>query len=124
MPERRSNVPVRRLVVSRQTLASRSETSWSAEENFGTEPAFLHGKFKYHEVTMKALRMLALMFAVGSFSLMAYAQQEVAPDHFDQPSVSASKAPANHHASVNQAHKNVKTASKHSLKKTKHTAQA
>jgi len=73
---------------------------------------------------MKSPRMLALMLAVGAFSVMAYGQQEVDPDHFDQPAVSSAKAPANHHASAGQARKNVKTASKHSLKKSKHTAQA
>jgi hypothetical protein len=61
------------------------------------------------------------MLAVGSFSVMAYAQQEVDPDHFDQPAVSSAKAPANHHASAkHQGQKNVNTASKHSVNKSKH----
>ncbi len=79
---------------------------------------------------MKSLRMLVLMFAVGAFSpflMQAHAQQEVDPDHFDQPAaaaqakVSPSKAQASHHASANhQAAKGVNTASKHNNKKSKH----
>jgi len=37
---------------------------------------------------MKALRMLVLMLAVGVFPvflMQAHGQQEVDPDHFDQP---------------------------------------
>lgn len=79
---------------------------------------------------MKSLRMLVLMFAVGAFSpflMHAYAQQEVDPDHFDQPatakaSVYSSKAQNNHHASAadHQARKHPRTASKHNGGKANH----
>lgn len=38
---------------------------------------------------MKSLRIFSLMFALGTFSICsipAHAQQEIDPDHFDQPS--------------------------------------
>ncbi len=82
---------------------------------------------------MKSLRMLVLMFAVGAFSpflMQAHAQQEVDPDHFEQPAaaqakVSPSKAQASHHASANhQAAKGVNTASKHNKKSKHHQSQA
>ena len=81
---------------------------------------------------MKSLRMLVLMFAVGAFSpflMQAHAQQEVDPDHFDQPAAAQTKAPskaqARHHASANyQAAKSVNTASKHSKKPKHHQVQA
>jgi hypothetical protein len=77
------------------------------------------------EVIMKSLRILALLLAVGAFPpllMQAHGQQEVDPDHFDQPpaaqaNVSTSNTPASHHA---QAHKHVRTASKHSIRKPKH----
>jgi len=73
---------------------------------------------------MKSLRMLALMFAVGAFSVMAYAQQEVDPDHFDQPAAYAAKSQANHAPANHHGRKNLKTASKHNIKKSRHhTAQ-
>ena len=80
---------------------------------------------------MKSLRMLVLMFAVGAFSpflMQAHAQQEVDPDHFDQPAAAqakVSKAQGSHHASANhQAAKGVNTASKHNKKSKHHQAQA
>jgi hypothetical protein len=42
---------------------------------------------------MKSLRIAALMFAVSAFALCSipgYAQQEVDPDHYDQPVAAAS----------------------------------
>ena len=44
---------------------------------------------------MKSLRSLLLVVAIGSVSLLpalAYGQQEVDPDHFDQPATKASIA--------------------------------
>jgi hypothetical protein len=75
---------------------------------------------------MKSLRILVLMFAVGAFSpflMQANAQQEVDPDHFDQPAAAqAAKAQTNHHATAanHQAPKHVKTASKHTGRKSNH----
>ena len=78
---------------------------------------------------MKSLRALVLMLAVGAFagfSMPAHAQQEVDPDHFDQPSAQAmsngSKAQNHHQATAahNQHHRNVKLASKHSAAKKSH----
>jgi len=67
------------------------------------------------------------MFAVGAFSpflMQAHAQQEVDPDHFDQPAVAKAnvntlKAQTNHHATAAdyQARKHVRTASKRSGRK-------
>ena len=72
---------------------------------------------------MKSLRITALMFALGAFaitSLPAHAQQEVDPDHYDQPAaapVQAKAAPKQHKAVANKQHKsNVKLASKQSQK--------
>jgi len=75
---------------------------------------------------MKSLRMLVLILAVGAWSpflMQAHAQQEVDPDHFEQPAAAqAAKAQTNHRATAanHQAPKHVKTASKHSLKKANH----
>lgn len=79
---------------------------------------------------MKSLRALVLMLAVGAFagfSMPAHAQQEVDPDHFDQPSAQAnvhgSKAQNHHQATTvhNQHRHNLKLASKHSAgKKSRH----
>lgn len=75
---------------------------------------------------MKSLRALVLTLAVGMFPgllMQAHAQQEVDPDHFDQP-VAQAKA-QNHHkatAAHNQNHGNVKLASKHSAKSHHHAA--
>jgi hypothetical protein len=66
--------------------------------------------------------------AFPGFLMQAHAQQEVDPDHFDQPiaqaNVNGSKA-QNHHkamAANNQHHSNVKLASKHSAGKNHHHA--
>jgi hypothetical protein len=77
---------------------------------------------------MKSLRMLVLMFAVGAFSpflMQAHAQQDVDPDHFDQPAAATanvSKAQPNHHAIAanKQGHKQARTASKHNGGKSNH----
>jgi len=75
---------------------------------------------------MKSLRALVLTLAVGTFPgflMQAHAQQEVDPDHFDQPVAQAQAQ--NHHkatAAHNQHHSNVKLASKHSAGKSHHHA--
>lgn len=62
---------------------------------------------------MKSLRYVVLMMAVGAaciFPMRAYSQQEVDPDHFDQPAkVAAPKlqstqrvASAHHHHHINR----------------------
>lgn len=78
---------------------------------------------------MKSLRIAALILAVGAFplfSMQAHAQQEVDPDHFDQPSaqISAhgSRAQNSHKAVAahNRNHGNTKLASKHAAGKGSH----
>jgi hypothetical protein len=78
---------------------------------------------------MKFLRMLALSFAVGVFSpvlLQAHGQQEVEPDHFDQPAavkanVHSAKARSDHYATApHPGSKQTRTASKHSGRKLYH----
>jgi hypothetical protein len=65
------------------------------------------------------------MLAVGTFPgllMQAHAQQEVDPDHFDQP-VAQAKAQNHYKATAhNQHHSNVKLASKHSAGKSHHRA--
>lgn len=56
---------------------------------------------------MKSLRSLLLVIAIGSVSLLpalAYGQQEVDPDHFDQPAAKAS---------ISKAHTPKPVASRH-----------
>jgi hypothetical protein len=71
---------------------------------------------------MKSLRKAVLLFALGAFSICSlpgYAQQEVDPDHYDQPAAaSAQVKPASSHpkATANQHHSNVKLASKRTHK--------
>jgi hypothetical protein len=80
---------------------------------------------------MKSIRIAALTLALGAFSICSLpvqAQQEVDPDHFDQPSVApahvqGSPAQSHHKAMANQHHSNVKLASKH-FHKTHHHHQA
>jgi len=68
---------------------------------------------------MKALRISALMLAVAVFSICSIpvlAQQEVDPDHFDQPTVASTHARSaktqNHHsANTPQRNTNKKLAS-------------
>ncbi len=81
---------------------------------------------------MKLFRLLALMLAIGvfpSFAMLAHAQQEVDPDHYDQ----AQAAQANGHGSKAQsAHKvaythhrgHARLASKHSSKANHHRSHA
>ena len=80
---------------------------------------------------MKSLRALVLMLAVGAFPgllMQVHAQQEVAPDHFDEPiaqaNVQSSKAQNQHKATAahNQNHGNVKLAGKHSAGRSHHHA--
>ena len=64
---------------------------------------------------MKTLRttFLALIVATVSFSAtQAFSQQEVDPDHFDQPT--ATKVAAPQHKASTHAHARTKMASKHS----------
>ncbi len=73
---------------------------------------------------MKSLRIPALMLTLGAFSICSvpmHAQQEVDPDHYDQPSAAAahvqgSGAQSHRKASAPQHHSNVKLASKHTHK--------
>ncbi|MGB8889526.1 MAG: hypothetical protein WCC87_22570 [Candidatus Korobacteraceae bacterium] len=78
---------------------------------------------------MKSIRFLVLMMAVSTFPafvVQAYAQQEVAPDHFDEvpATVAASpKAHADHKAgSSHHQASHVRLASKHSGKSHHHQA--
>ena len=78
---------------------------------------------------MKSLRALVLTLAVGTFPgllMQANAQQEVDPDHFDQPvaqpNAQGSKAQDHHKAAQKQQHSNLKLASKHSAAKSHHHA--
>ena len=76
---------------------------------------------------MKSLRMLMLMLAVGILPVIlmqAHGQQEVDPDHFDQPPAAKAngytlKAQTNHHAAAadRKARKHVSTASKRTDRK-------
>lgn len=71
---------------------------------------------------MKSLRICSLMLALGTFSICsipAHAQQDVDPDHFDQPSTFSSHVrgsnPQSHHtATAAQRRANQKRASAHS----------
>jgi len=71
---------------------------------------------------MKSLRMSTLVLALAAFSICSlpgYAQQEVDPDHYDQPAAASARGSAaqNHHkATAAQHHGNVKLASKHTHK--------
>ena len=75
---------------------------------------------------MKSLRMFVLSLVFGAmplFVMQAYGQQEVDPDHFDQPAAvsanaSTPKAQTKHTAA--SSHKQTKTASKHSTRKSSH----
>jgi hypothetical protein len=79
---------------------------------------------------MKSLRMFVLALTVGvfpAFLMQAHAQQEVDPDHFDQPpaakaSVKTSKTQTNHHATAanHQAHKHASAANKPTGRKPNH----
>jgi len=53
--------------------------------------------------------------------MQAHAQQEVDPDHFEQPAATQANAKAQANHQVNhQASKHVKTASKHTGRKSSH----
>jgi hypothetical protein len=66
---------------------------------------------------MKSLRTMVLVLAVAAVSFsakQAFSQQEVDPDHFDQP-VAAKRTPTAHKASAHQrAHGRATLASKRS----------
>jgi len=73
---------------------------------------------------MKPVRALVLVLAlamVPACLIRAYGQQEISPDHFDepvatQPHTSAAKAPKVHHNGVayQHPHKHVQRAARHS----------
>lgn len=68
---------------------------------------------------MKSLRTMILMFAVAvvSFSaLPAFSQQEVDPDHYDQPIASKPVAKSASHKTVAQHAKHEKTQASHIAK--------
>lgn len=75
---------------------------------------------------MKSLRLLIFLIALGMVSLLpgrAQAQQEVDPDHFDQPAatVAASKAHNSKMASARHpSHANARVASRHATRKGHH----
>ena len=74
---------------------------------------------------MKSLRISALTLALAAFavcSLPTFAQQEVDPDHFEQPAAVSQKA-SSHQKAAAQHHSNAKLASKRSHK-THHHANA
>ncbi len=76
---------------------------------------------------MKSLRMFVLALAVGvfpTFLMQAHGQQEVDPDHFDQPpaakaNVNTLKAQTKHHATAatHQSRRHASTASKQTGRK-------
>src|ERR1039457_3882086 len=80
---------------------------------------------------VKLFRLLALMLAIGvfpSFSILAQAQQEVDPDHYEPMQVSqVSRSGANAHANHRTAytghwHSHTRMASKHSGRANHHRA--
>ena len=77
---------------------------------------------------MKSLRVSALMLALAAFSICSLpvqAQQEVDPDHYDQPAAAQGSGAQSHHKTIaSQHHSNVKLASKHSSKAHHHKASA
>jgi hypothetical protein len=73
---------------------------------------------------MKSIRLFVLMITIVAFSglsIQAYAQQEVDPDHFDQPTTKsvATKSHSGHKSGSSHHHHN-KMASKHSGSKGHH----
>jgi hypothetical protein len=66
---------------------------------------------------VKNLRLLALMLALGvfpAFSVMARAQAEVDPDHFEAvPAAQVSQSNHKVASATHKAHNNVRMASKH-----------
>ncbi len=66
---------------------------------------------------MNNFRLLALMLALGvfpAFSMMAQAQAEVDPDHYDQaPKAQVSQSSHKVASATHKAHGNVRVASKH-----------
>ncbi len=79
---------------------------------------------------MKSLRFLMLLLAVAMvplFAARAYAQQEVDPDHFDQPAAKAVASKSHHPKMVaarHHAHANAKVASNHGGKAHGHPQRA
>ena len=80
---------------------------------------------------MKPIRMIVLALALGCLSVPAVpavAQQEVDPEHFDQPAAAHVNAPAHtvhRHAKASAANPprhHARVASKHSTGKTRHHA--
>lgn len=71
---------------------------------------------------MKNLRKAILMLAVAAVSLTAqysFAQQEVDPDHYDQPIVAKAKAGTPKHVAARQTHTKTNVA-KHQAKQQSH----
>jgi len=62
---------------------------------------------------MKALQLFALILALGVAP--AFAQQEIDPDHYDQPAAKAAaqKAPVSHSSAQRQHQRNQTVASNH-----------
>jgi hypothetical protein len=75
---------------------------------------------------MKSLRLLIFLLALAVVTLLpgrAYAQQEVEPDHFDQPaaSIASSKAHNSKMASVSHhSHANARASSRYAARKGHH----
>jgi hypothetical protein len=76
---------------------------------------------------MKSLRLIVLMMVVGAFPAFlpqAVGQQEVDPDHFDQPAANvnaSAKASSNHKpASSHHRASQVRLASRHSSSRVHH----
>jgi hypothetical protein len=76
---------------------------------------------------MKSLRALVLMLAIAAVSFnatQAFSQQEVDPDHYDQPVAAkpAAKAPVNKVSTGNHARGHKNLASKRSRQRHSHVA--
>jgi ABC-type nickel/cobalt efflux system permease component RcnA len=119
-------------------LCSFNHLARSSEVRFthavtGTELAYYPGRQRtFVEAIVKLFRLLVLMLAIGvfpSFSILAQAQQEVDPDHYEQAqaaqaNVHGSKAQGDHkiaHAH-HRGHGNARMASKHSGRANHHRA--
>lgn len=74
---------------------------------------------------MKSLRFLVLMIFVSAFpAFLVQAQQEVDPDHFDQPAAKVAagpQVPANHEKAFSHHHgSHARLASRHSSSRVHH----
>jgi len=66
---------------------------------------------------MKSLRRLTLALTIAA-ATFAFAQQEVDPDHFDQPTAAATQT----HKAAKVHHRTTAVASKHSRRRHSHNA--